>query len=158
LPEAGVEVLIPDFRGPVAALETVLEAGPAVVNHNMETVPRLYPVIRPQADYRRSLSLLSWVKTRAPRMETKSGLMLGLGEQTAEVLRVFYDLREAGCDLLTLGQYLQPTEQQHPVVRYIPPDEFAAYREKAETMGFRRVVAGPLVRSSYLARRLTGPS
>lgn len=155
LPEAGVEVLIPDFRGSLAALETVLDAGPDVVNHNVETVPRLYPLIRPQADYRRSIGLLSWSKIHAPHIATKSGLMLGLGERTAEVLRVFYDLREAGCDVLTLGQYLQPTEHQHPVVRYVPPEEFAEYREKAKTMGFRKVVAGPLVRSSYQAERLT---
>lgn len=156
LPEAGVEVLIPDFRGSLAALETVLDAGPDGVNHNVETVPRLYPPIRPQADYRRSIGILSWVKVRAPQIATKSGLMLGLGERTAEVLQVFYDLREAGCDILTLGQYLQPTERQHPVVRYVPPEEFAEYREKAEAMGFRKVVAGPLVRSSYQAGRLTG--
>lgn len=155
LPGAGVEVLIPDFRGSLAALETVLDAGPNVVNHNMETVPRLYPLIRPQANYQRSIGILSWIKIRAPHVATKSGLMLGLGEQIAEVLRVLYDLREAGCDMLTLGQYLQPTEQQHPVVRYIPPEEFAEYREKAETMGFRRVIAGPLVRSSYQAGRPT---
>lgn len=153
LPEARVEVLIPDFCGSVAALETVLNAGPDVVNHNVETVPRLYPLIRPQADYRRSVGILSWVKVRAPQIATKSGLMLGLGERTAEVLQVFYDLREAGCDMLTLGQYLQPTEHQHPVVRYVPPEEFVEYREKAEAMGFRKVVAGPLVRSSYRAGR-----
>ncbi|MCX7854833.1 MAG: lipoyl synthase [Anaerolineae bacterium] len=158
LPGAGVEVLIPDFRGSLAAMETVLDAGPDVVNHNVETVPRLYPLIRPQADYQRSIGILSWVKVRAPRIPTKSGLMLGLGERRAEVLGVFYDLREAGCDVLTLGQYLQPTERQHPVVRYIPPEEFAEYREKAESLGFRKVVAGPLVRSSYQAGQLPCPS
>jgi lipoic acid synthetase len=158
LPGARVEVLIPDFRGSLAALETVLDAGPDVVNHNVETVPRLYPVIRPQADYRRSLGVLSWVKARSPQTATKSGLMLGLGEQVAEVLQVLYDLREAGCDLLTLGQYLQPTERQSPVARYISPEEFAEYRAKAEAMGFRGVAAGPLVRSSYQAGRLTALS
>lgn len=155
LPRAGVEVLIPDFRGSLAALETVLDAGPNVVNHNVETVPRLYPLIRPQANYQRSIGILSWIKIRTPHIATKSGLMLGLGEQIAEVLRVLYDLREAGCDMLTLGQYLQPTEHQHPVVRYVPPEEFADYQEKAEAMGFRKVVAGPLVRSSYQAGGLT---
>jgi lipoic acid synthetase len=154
LPAARVEVLIPDFRGSLAALETVLEANPDVVNHNLETVPRLYPLIRPQADYRRSLGVLAWVKTWSPHITTKSGLMLGLGERTAEVLQVLYDLREARCDLLTLGQYLQPTERQDPVARYVPPEEFAGYRAKAEAMGFRGVVAGPLVRSSYQAGRL----
>ncbi len=153
LPEAGVEVLIPDFRGSLAALETVLNAGPDVVNHNVETVPRLYPLIRPQADYRRSLGVLAWIKARAPQTATKSGLMLGLGERTTEVLQLLSDLREARCDELTLGQYLQPTGHQHPVVRYVPPEEFTAYREKAETLGFQKVVAGPLVRSSYQAGR-----
>ena len=158
LPGARVEVLIPDFRGSLAALETVLDAGPDVVNHNVETVPRLYPVIRPQADYRRSLGVLAWVKGRSPQTATKSGLMLGLGERTAEVLQVLYDLREARCDLLTLGQYLQPTERQSPMARYISPEEFAEYRAKAEAMGFRGVAAGPLVRSSYQAGRLTSLS
>ena len=120
LPEAVVEVLIPDFNGSRAALETVLAAGPDVLNHNLETVPSFYPQVRPQADYRRSLGVLAWAKTRAPQMLTTSGLMLGLGERRAEVLRVLYDLRQARCDLLTLGQYLQPTDRQIPVARYVP--------------------------------------
>jgi lipoic acid synthetase len=154
LPEAAVELLIPDFNGSPAALETVLAAGPDVLNHNLETVPRLYPGVRPQADYRRSLGVLAWTKARAPQMVTKSGLMLGLGERTGEVLQVLYDLCQVRCDLLTLGQYLQPTDRQLPVARYIPPDEFAGYGEKAKALGFRGVAAGPLVRSSHRAKDL----
>jgi lipoic acid synthetase len=154
LPGATIEVLIPDFRGSQAALETVLAAGPAVLNHNVETVPRLYRAVRPGADYRRSLALLARAKALRPGLATKSGLMLGLGERTAEVLRVLHDLRRARCDLLTLGQYLQPGDDQLPVSRYVPPDEFAAYRDKAEALGFRGVAAGPLVRSSHQAEAL----
>ncbi|MBC8450125.1 MAG: lipoyl synthase [Chloroflexi bacterium] len=150
-PRATVEVLIPDFNGSRAALEIVLAAEPDVLNHNLETVPRLYPQVRPRADYRRSLGVLAWAKTRAPRLITKSGLMLGLGERTAEVLQVLYDLRRARCDLLTLGQYLQPTEHQIPVTRYIPPAEFAHYGARARALGFRGTAAGPLVRSSHQA-------
>ncbi|HET91788.1 MAG TPA: lipoyl synthase [Chloroflexi bacterium] len=152
--DAAVEVLIPDFNGSCAALEVVLDARPDVLNHNLETVPRLYPQVRPGADYRRSLGVLAWAKTRAPQVTTKSGLMLGLGERTAEVLQVLYDLRQAQCDLLTLGQYLQPTARQFPVARYVPPAEFDWYREKAEAFGFRGVAAGPLVRSSHRAEDL----
>lgn len=154
LPAATVEVLIPDFNGSRAALETVLAAGPDVVNHNLETVPRLYPQVRPQADYRRSLGVLAWAKACAPQMLTKSGLMLGLGERAVEVVQVLYDLRQARCDLLTLGQYLQPTDRQIPVVRYVPPAEFSWYEDKAESLGFRGVAAGPLVRSSRRAEVL----
>lgn len=154
LPEATVEVLIPDFNGSRAALETVFAAGPDVLNHNLETVPRLYPQVRPQADYRRSLGVLAWAKARAPHVVTKSGLMLGLGERTMEVLQVLYDLRRSGCDLLTLGQYLQPTDRHIPVVRYVPPAEFSWYEDKAESLGFRGVAAGPLVRSSHRAGAL----
>ncbi len=154
LPEATVEVLIPDFGGSTAALEMVLETEPDVLNHNVETVPRLYPSIRPQARYHRSLGILAWAKTYAPHIATKSGLMLGLGEQPAEVIQVLYDLRRAGCDLVTLGQYLQPTEGQLPVVRYVLPEEFAEYRERARAMGFRGVASGPLVRSSHRADAL----
>ena len=153
-PEMVVEVLIPDFAGSKDALETVLVAGPNILNHNLETVSRLYPRVRPGADYRRSLGVLSWAKIRAPRVVTKSGLMLGLGETVAEVFRSFYDLRQARCDLLTLGQYLQPTDCQLPVDRFVPPDEFAGYRARAESLGFRGVAAGPLVRSSHRAGAL----
>jgi lipoic acid synthetase len=153
-PDTVVEVLIPDFGGSQQALETVLAAGPDVLNHNLETVSRLYPHVRPGADYRRSLGVLSWAKAQAPQVVTKSGLMLGLGETAAEVLRTFYDLRQAQCDLLTLGQYLQPTDRQLPVERFVPPAEFDGYRARAESLGFRGVAAGPLVRSSHRARVL----
>jgi lipoic acid synthetase len=153
-PEMVVEVLIPDFGGSQGALETVLAVGPHVLNHNLETVSRLYPRVRPGADYRRSLGVLSWAKAQAPRMVTKSGLMLGLGETTAEVMRTFYDLRQAQCDLLTLGQYLRPTDRQLPVERFVPPVEFDGYRARAEHLGFRGVAAGPLVRSSHRAGAL----
>jgi len=151
LPESTIEVLIPDFGGSLAALAQVIASGPQVINHNLETVPRLYPRVRPRADYHRSLGVLEWVKRRAPHLLTKSGLMLGLGETQQEVLAVMRDLRRVGCDLLTLGQYLQPTAQQLPVTRYVPPEEFQWYKEQGERMGFRAVAAGPLVRSSYRA-------
>ena len=154
LPGAVVEVLIPDFDGSQRALETVLAAEPDILNHNVETVCRLYPRVRPGADYRRSLGVLAWTKAQAPRMVTKSGLMLGLGESRTELLRTLYDLRQARCDLLTLGQYLQPTDRQLPVDRYIPPAEFASYQARAESLGFRGVAAGPLVRSSHRAEAL----
>ncbi len=132
----------------------MLAAEPDVLNHNLETVCRLYPRVRPGADYRRSLGVLARTKALAPRMVTKSGLMLGLGESRTELLRTLYDLRQARCDLLTLGQYLQPTDRQLPVDRYIPPAEFAWYQAKAESLGFRGVAAGPLVRSSHRAEAL----
>lgn len=158
LPEARLEVLIPDFNGSLAALEAVLAARPDVLNHNLETVPRLYPQVRPGADYRRSLGVLAWAKAQAPWVLTKSGLMVGLGERTAEVLQVLYDLRRSCCDMLTLGQYLQPTAQQCPVARYVPPEEFLWYREKAQALGFRGVASGPLVRSSHQAEALWAAS
>jgi lipoic acid synthetase len=154
LPEATVEVLIPDLNGSRTALETVLTAMPDVLNHNVETVPRLYPRVRPRANYRRSLGVLAWAKTFMPQIVTKSGLMLGLGEQTPEALQVLYDLRQARCDLLTLGQYLRPTDRQVPIDRYVPPDEFAWYESKAKALGFRGTAAGPLVRSSHQAETL----
>jgi lipoic acid synthetase len=154
LPGTVIEVLIPDFDGSKRSLETVLAAEPDVLNHNLETVCRLSPRVRPGANYRRSLGVLAWTKARAPRMVTKSGLMLGLGERTAEVLRTLYELRQARCDLLTLGQYLQPTDHQLPVDRYVPPAEFAGYQAKAESLGFSGVAAGPLVRSSHRAEAL----
>ena len=154
LPEAGVEVLIPDLDGSRAALETILSAKPDVVNHVIETVPGLYPRLRPRADYRRSLEVLVQAKAAAPGVVTKSGLMLGLGERTQEVLQVLCDLRQARCDLLTLGQYLQPTDRQVAVDRYISRDEFAWYEERARELGFRGIAASPLVRSSYRAQAL----
>jgi lipoic acid synthetase len=154
LPEAVIEVLVPDFRGSQRALESVLAAEPEILNHNVETVPRLYPSVRPGAGYRRSLGMLARAKQLAPGTATKSGLMLGLGERTAEVMRALYELRQMHCDLLTLGQYLQPTEGQLPVERFVSPEEFDGYRTKAERLGFRGVAAGPLVRSSHRAGTL----
>jgi lipoic acid synthetase len=148
---AAVEVLTPDFLGDVAAIDRVLEARPEVYNHNMETVPRLYRKVRGRADYQRSLDLLAHVKRRAPEIVTKSGLMLGLGETTEELLDVLADLRAAGCDTLTLGQYLAPTLKHIPVVRYVPPEEFDALGELARSLGFAKVASGPFVRSSYHA-------
>lgn len=150
----GVETLISDLGGDRAALDTVIEAEPQVLNHNLETVPRLYPRVRPQARYHRSLELLARASERAPRMATKSGLILGLGETREEVIRVMDDLRGAGCDLLTLGQYLAPSPAHFPVARYVPPEEFDQYRELALDRGFAGVVSAPLVRSSYRAEDL----
>jgi len=151
LPEARIEVLIPDFRGDGDSLRTVLDAAPDVLNHNVETVPRLYPTVRPQADYRQSLTLLRFAKELFPAVLTKSGLMVGLGEQAEEVEAVLRDLRRAGCDFLTIGQYLRPTKKHLPVVEYIHPDIFAELGQLAKTLGFRLVASGPLVRSSMNA-------
>jgi len=146
-----IEVLIPDFQGDESALRTVISAQPDVINHNIETVLRLYPEVRPQADYRRSLNLLSLVKAIDPTRLTKSGIMLGLGETKMEVLEVFDDLRRHGCDFLTIGQYLAPSPKHHPLIEYITPEQFDWYREQAYLAGFLYVAAGPLVRSSYHA-------
>jgi lipoic acid synthetase len=150
-PQAHVEVLIPDFEGNPDALRTVVEAGPAVLNHNLETVPRLYSRVRPKARYRRSLELLRAVKDLDPALPTKSGVMVGLGETTEELLAVFEDMRAHEIDLLTVGQYLRPSAKHLPVERYWHPDEFAALAEGARALGFAHVEAGPLVRSSYHA-------
>jgi len=147
----GVEVLIPDFRGSLSALEEVIAAQPTVLNHNVETVPRLYSEVRPQAKYHRSLELLKRAKSLDRELLTKSGLMLGLGEREDEVIEVMEDLREAGCDSITLGQYLRPSLKHHGVVRYVTPDEFAQYEAVARKMGFLGVASGPLVRSSFNA-------
>ncbi len=147
LPGAKVEVLIPDFGGSIKALDRVLEAGPDILNHNVETVPRLYPLVRPKADYWRSLGILALAAQAG--LTTKSGLMLGLGETRGEVLEVMADLRRAGCHILTIGQYLQPTAQQLPVAEYIHPVEFEWYSRVGKEMGFKAVISGPLVRSSY---------
>jgi lipoic acid synthetase len=148
---AAVEVLTPDFLGSAAAIDRVLEARPDVYNHNVETVPRLYRKVRGRADYQRSLDLLARVKRRAPDLVTKSGLMLGLGETTAELLEVLADLRSVCCDTLTLGQYLAPTLRHVPVARFLPPAEFDALAVLARSLGFRQVASGPFVRSSYHA-------
>jgi lipoic acid synthetase len=148
---AAVEVLTPDFLGDLSAVDRVLEAAPEVYNHNTETVPRLYKKVRGRAAYQRSLDLLAHVKRRSPGTVTKSGLMLGLGETVEELFDVLADLRGADCDTLTLGQYLAPTLKHIPVARYVPPAEFDALAALARTLGFRKVVAGPFVRSSYHA-------
>jgi lipoic acid synthetase len=148
---AVVEVLTPDFLGDPAAIDRVLEARPEVYNHNMETVPRFYRKVRGRADYGRSLDLLAHVKRRAPEVVTKSGLMLGLGETTEELLETLADLRAVACDTLTLGQYLTPTLKHIPVARYLPPEEFEALAVLARSLGFRQVASGPFVRSSYHA-------
>ena len=148
---ATVEVLTPDFLGDVSAIDRVIAARPEVFNHNTETVPRLYDRVRRNADYRRTLELLARVKRTVPSMITKSGLMLGLGESIDELLEVFADLRGVGCDLLTLGQYLQPTPAHLPVERYLPPQEFDEIGDLARRLGFSMVASGPFVRSSYHA-------
>ena len=151
VPGCKVEVLIPDFRGDWTALETVVRTRPDVLNHNTETVPRLYRQVRKGAVYERSLELLRRAKEMAPAMPTKTGLMLGLGETREEVLAALRDLAAQGTDILTLGQYLQPTKEHLPVVRFVHPNEFAEYKQRGERMGFKHVEAGPLVRSSYHA-------
>ena len=148
---AQVEVLTPDFLGNRKAISRVIESRPDVFNHNTETVPRLYHRVRRNAEYQRTLDLLKQIKDEAPDMPTKSGLMLGLGETREELLDVFADLRGVGCDMLTLGQYLQPTPDHLPVERYVPPEEFDEVGEQARTLGFSMVASGPFVRSSYHA-------
>jgi len=154
-PGTRIEALIPDFKGDRAALDQVLDAAPDVLNHNLETTESLYPAIRrPREGYRRSLGVLSAAKERGAL--TKSGLMIGLGESEADILRTFADLRQAGCDLLTVGQYLRPTAAHHPVAKYYAPEEFESLAAAARRTGFLEVVSGPLVRSSYEAGRLYG--
>jgi lipoic acid synthetase len=152
-PAVRIEVLIPDFRGKTESLRDVVEAMPDVLAHNIETVSRLYPVARAGSRYRRSLGLLRDAKSFGTRTVTKSGLMLGLGEQGEEVLETLSDLRSCGVDIVTVGQYLQPTREHLPVARFYSPEEFAELREQALSMGFPHVEAGPLVRSSYHAER-----
>jgi lipoic acid synthetase len=149
--QAAVEVLTPDFLGNTEAIDRVIEAEPDVFNHNVETVPRLYHRVRRNAAYQRSLDLLARVHDRAPQIPTKSGLMLGLGETPEEILAVCADLRSVGCEMLTVGQYLQPSPQHLPVERYVPPDEFEALGALVRGLGFKLVASGPFVRSSYHA-------
>lgn len=149
-----VEVLIPDFGGSTEALRAVVQARPEVINHNLETVSRLYPEVRPGADNSRSLELISEAKRMDPTIVTKSGLMLGLGETKDEVIKVMSDLREANCDLLTIGQYLRPSASHHPVVAFISPEEFSEYEQRGKEMGFIDVASAPLVRSSFRAAEL----
>jgi lipoic acid synthetase len=150
-PSTTIEVLVPDFLRKDGAIDAVVAARPDVVNHNLETVPRLYAEVRPGARYFASLRLLDEVKRLDPMMFTKSGMMVGLGEEKAEVLQVMDDLRAAGVDFLTIGQYLQPTPKHHPIARFVTPDEFESYRRQAEGKGFLMVSASPLTRSSYHA-------
>jgi lipoic acid synthetase len=151
VPGCKVEVLIPDFRGDWNALDIVLAAQPDVLNHNTETVPRLYRQVRKGAVYERSVELLRRAKEARPDVPTKTGMMLGLGEEKEEVLSTMQELAAQGTDILTLGQYLQPTREHLPIVRYVHPDEFAEYKILGEAMGFKHVESGPLVRSSYHA-------
>jgi lipoic acid synthetase len=147
-----IEVLTPDFNDDDASIETVLLAKPDIFNHNLETVRRLTPSVRSRATYDRSLSVLRKVKAkRGSSVYTKSGLMLGLGETEPELSQALHDLRAVGCDILTMGQYLQPTRKHLPVVEFVTPQRFAEYGERARAMGFRRVASGPMVRSSYHA-------
>jgi lipoic acid synthetase len=150
-PQTSIEVLIPDFKGVWPALETVMVARPDILNHNMESIARLYYCVRPQAKYDRSLELLRRAKEMAPGVLTKSGMMLGVGEEDGEIVQSMADLRRMDCDILTLGQYLRPSPQHIPVRRYVPPETFAALKRLGLEMGFRHVEAGPLVRSSYHA-------
>jgi len=151
---ARVEVLTPDFQGDLAAVARVLEAGPHIFNHNMETVPRLYQRVRPQADYLRSLDVLKFAKRYRPDALTKSGAMLGLGETSDEVHQLMNDLRAADVDVVTLGQYLQPTRRNLPVAEFVPPAQFDAYCDFGLALGFKTVFSGPLVRSSYMAEHV----
>ncbi len=150
-PQTGIEVLIPDFEGNEDALRMVMEARPDILNHNMESIERLYKLVRPQAKYWRSLELLRRAKAMDPTVVTKSGMMLGVGEELDEVREAMRHLREVDCDVLTLGQYLRPSAKHIPVVRYVTPEEFALLKEEGLAMGFRHVESGPLVRSSYHA-------
>jgi len=150
-PSLGVEVLIPDFQGNWSALQTVMDASPDVLNHNIETVPRLYSRVRPKAVYTQSLELLDRARRLSPRTPTKSGIMLGLGETHAEVLEVLTDLRAHRVDVLTIGQYMRPSMRHLPVERYVAPDEFVDLKQRAKSMGFRHIESGPMVRSSYHA-------
>ncbi len=150
-PATTIEVLIPDFQGSGSALAKVVKAGPRVINHNVETIRRLYPAVRPLADYYRSLELIKRIKAMDAGIYAKSGFMVGLGEAPEEVEGLLGDLRQSDCDIVTIGQYLAPSKNHHPVIEYITPEAFAAYKRQAEGMGFRYVASSPLVRSSYHA-------
>ena len=146
-----IEVLIPDFKGNEKALDIVLEAEPEILAHNLETVPRLYRLVRPQAKYEQSLEVLA--RSKQKQAKTKTGIMLGIGERMDEVVKVMHEIRGTDCDILTLGQYLQPTKEHLPIDRYVHPDEFRLLKEAGLEMGFNHVESGPLVRSSYHAER-----
>jgi len=149
-----IEILTPDFCGNWQALQVAVAAKPDVYNHNLETIGRLYPTVRPQARYRRSLELLKRVKEQDAAMLTKSGIMVGLGETDDEVRQIMLDLREVGCDIMTIGQYLRPSLQHHDIIRFVPPEIFAQYEAWGRELGFRYVAAGPYVRSSYFAEEV----
>jgi len=151
IPETTIEILIPDFRGIEEAFLTIMKNPPDILNHNLETVPKLYHVVRPQAKYSRSLKVIKWFKDRY--LKTKSGIMVGIGEKPEEVLSLMNDLLEHGCDILTIGQYLQPTKNHLPVDRFVTPEEFNMYKEEGLKIGFKIVESSPLVRSSYHADR-----
>jgi lipoic acid synthetase len=146
-----IEVLIPDFQGDRDALNQVVKAKPKVINHNIETIKRLYPEVRPMANYDRTLELLKRIKELDSGMYSKSGFMVGLGETQEEVMNLLSDLREVGCDIVTIGQYLAPSKKHHPVIEYVAPEVFEIYKKRAEEMGFKYVASSPLVRSSYHA-------
>ncbi|MFC1984430.1 lipoyl synthase [Chloroflexota bacterium] len=152
--QISIEILIPDFQGSLSALEIVATSHPAIINHNIETVPRLYPQVRPQANYKRSLRLLKHAKLKEEELLTKSGLMLGLGERHEEIIQVMENLREANCDFLTIGQYLRPSPNHHEVVRFVSPVEFKDYKNAGVAMGFKGVASAPYVRSSFQADRM----
>lgn len=158
LPGAKIEVLTPDFKGNIDSLKTVLDSCPDVFNHNIETVPRLYNIVRPQADYERSLKVLGKAKEISPSAKTKSGLMAGLGETFEEVISVMKDICSTGCDYLTIGQYLRPSKDNLPVVEYILPEVFARYKDIALDIGFKSVASAPLVRSSMNAEDMFSDS
>ena len=149
--ECTIEILIPDFQGVEEAFEIIMKNPPDILNHNLETVPRLYHAVRPQANYQRSLNLINWFHKRG--LKTKSGIMVGIGEETDEVLTLQQDLKNHNCDIMTIGQYLQPTKTHLPVDRYVTLEEFAMYKENGDKLGFKAVESGPLVRSSYHAEK-----
>jgi lipoic acid synthetase len=149
MPRTTIEILIPDFKGSISAFEIIMQNPPDILNHNLETVSRLYPVVRPQAKYSRSLELIKWFKQK--ELKTKSGIMVGIGEKVDEVILLMQDLRSSGCDILTIGQYLQPTKLHLPVDRFVSPEEFNFYKVEGLKMGFKIVESSPLVRSSYHA-------
>lgn len=151
LPKTTIEILIPDFKGDETSFNIIMEHPPTVLNHNLETVERLYHAVRPQANYKRSLNLIKWFKNKGLR--TKSGIMVGIGETKEEVIEIMKNLRDSGCDIMTIGQYLQPTKDHLPVDRFVTPEEFAYYKEVGLKMGFLAIESSPLVRSSYHAEK-----
>lgn len=150
-PTCTIEILIPDFQGNIKSFEIIMQNPPDILNHNLETVQRLYHAVRPQANYQRSLDLIKWFKSKG--LKTKSGIMVGIGERTEEVLEIMKDLKNHNCNIMTIGQYLQPTKNHLPVDRYVTLEEFALYKEEGKKLGFEAVESGPLVRSSYHAEK-----